>query len=326
MRIAVALAFIVVVLGAYVRLSHAGLGCPDWPGCYGKMIVPEAAGAATELYPDRPLEHGKAWKEMIHRYAAGALAMMIGVIAFMSWGNRQQRDQPVLLPVLLAFLVLAQAALGMWTVTLLLKPVVVLAHLVGGMTILALLFWLALGQAPTREYTGSDRPLFPWALAALVMLIMQIMIGGWTSANYAGLACPDFPVCQGVWWPAMNFSEGFTFWHKIGVNYEGGVLAGDARTAIQMAHRIGALCSLLVIGAAAIRVIFDGNRTQVRLGLLLLGVLITQIVLGISNVLLRLPLAIAVAHNAVAALLLLGTVALLHQSSQPKLPSSHKTI
>ena len=315
-RVAVALAFTVVVLGAYVRLSHAGLGCPDWPGCYGEMIVPDQLAPTVELQHQRPLEHGKAWKEMTHRYAAGTLGLLIAVLAVISWENRKYSGQPVLLPGLLVVLVVSQAALGMWTVTLLLRPVIVVAHLLGGMTILTLLFWMLLERSGNNIQDRSPA-LYPWTVASLVMLVIQISLGGWTSANYAALACPDFPVCQGRWWPPMDFAGGFTLWHKPGMDYEGGILAGDARAAIHMAHRLGALCSFLFIGATGLRALLENNRPVGRLGLLVLGVLVIQLLLGISNVLLRLPLPVAVAHNAVAALLLLTLVALLHRSIPP---------
>ena len=306
------LAFTVVVLGAYVRLSHAGLGCPDWPGCYGQIIVPDQVTPEVETQQQRPLEQGKAWKEMIHRYAAGTLGLLIAGLAVVSWRNRKQPGRPLLLPGLLVALVISQAALGMWTVTLLLKPVIVVAHLLGGLTILSLLFWMLLEQGGNTR--ARCPALLPWAVTALVMLVFQISLGGWTSANYAALACPDFPVCQGQWWPPMDFTGGFTPWHKPGIDYEGGILAGNARAAIHMAHRLGALCSFLIIGATALRALRDGSTPVGRLGLLLLGALFVQLLLGVSNVLLRLPLPVAVAHNAVAALLLLILVTLLHEA------------
>lgn len=312
------LAFAVVVLGAYVRLSDAGLGCPDWPGCYGRMIVPDNHDDAHALYPDRPLEHGKAWKEMAHRYAAGTLGLLVLITGFFSWKYRAYSNKSPVIPLLLIVLVIFQALLGMWTVTLLLKPLVVVAHLLGGMTILALLLWILL------EHTSQNRPvdinnarLFPWALAGLVMVVLQIALGGWTSSNYAALACPDLPTCQGEWWPSMNFIEGFRLWHGLGVNYEFGILAGDARTAIHMVHRIGAILTLLVVGTVAIRAVSDDNKSIRYLGILLVLGLAAQFTLGISNVLLRLPLPIAVGHNAMAALLLLNLVALLHFSLRP---------
>lgn len=315
---ALLLTFIVVVLGAYVRLSDAGLGCPDWPGCYGKMIVPYEVTHTQELYPDRPLEHGKAWKEMVHRYAAGILGILIFMLAIVSWQNRKRPEQPVFVPSLLVVLLLFQALLGMWTVTLLLKPVIVMGHLLGGMTILSLLLWLTLelGKDP-RKVDLNSRRISPWALAGLIMAVIQISLGGWTSANYAALVCPDFPKCQGLWWPDMDFQEGFVFWRELGVDYEGGILHGDARTAIHMAHRIGAVLTALIVGAVAIRAITDRNRRVAVLGIVVMLILLSQIGLGIANVLMRLPLPLAVAHNGVAALLLLSLVALLHQSYVP---------
>ena len=317
-RITLALAFFVVVLGAYVRLSDAGLGCPDWPGCYGKMIVPEEALDTAHLYPDRPLEHGKAWKEMIHRYAAGTLGLLILLIAALSWKYRSITNQSVMVPSVLVALVIFQSMLGMWTVTLLLKPVIVMAHLLGGMTILSLLLWFVLEQSNYRNHLDLNNVRFyPWVLAGLIMAVIQISLGGWTSANYAALVCPDFPTCQNTWWPTMDFIEGFKLWHKLGVDYEGGILAGDARTAIHMTHRIGALLALVIIGSVAIRAISDRNKTITCLGVVLLIILLLQVGLGISNVLMRLPLPIAVAHNGMAAILLLTLVALLHLTTSP---------
>lgn len=314
------LAFCVVVLGAYVRLSDAGLGCPDWPGCYGKLIVPDKEVHFEEIYAKRPLEHGKAWKEMIHRYAAGTLGLVIFYLALVSIRQGKITGGPVVMPVALVLLVIFQALLGMWTVTLLLKPVVVMAHLLGGLTLLSLLFWLSLELAKDRRMIDLNcTRLFPWAAAGLIMIIIQISLGGWTSSNYAAMACPDVPTCQGAWWPPMNFIEGFTFWRGTGIDYEGGILALDASTAIHMAHRIGAVLSLLIVGSVALRAIIDRNSLISRTGILLLFVLLVQLSLGLANVLLRLPLAVAVAHNAMAAVLLLVLVALLHQSVTPRI-------
>ncbi|RMD70881.1 MAG: heme A synthase [Gammaproteobacteria bacterium] len=288
------LAFAVVVLGAYVRLSNAGLGCPDWPGCYGKLIVSHEVAA----------DPAKAWKEMIHRYLAGTLGLVIFALAFMAWRLRRLPNQPLFLPFFLVALVIFQALLGMWTVTLLLKPFVVMAHLLGGMTTLALLAWLSL-----KPYTFPSPPpgLHCWAVLGLAILVLQIALGGWTSANYAALACPDFPTCQHQWWPPMDFREAFTLWHEPHINYEGGVLENDARVAIHMMHRLGALVTFLFLGGLAIAAIARGVK---GLGLALLAMVFIQVGLGISNVLLGLPLAVAVAHNAGAALLLLIMVAL----------------
>ncbi len=324
-RLTLLLGFVVVVLGAYVRLSDAGLGCPDWPGCYGEMVVTDRISENGHLYPERPFESHKAWKEMVHRYAAGSLGLLIFAMAFFSWRKRDEFRVRPAIPIVLAVLVIFQALLGMWTVTLLLKPVVVMAHLLGGLTILSLLFWFNLRLISTdRPADTAQSTLLSWAIAGLVIVILQISLGGWTSANYAALICPDFPVCQGSWWPPMDFSEGFILWRGLGIDYEGGVLPADARTAIHMSHRIGALVTVLVIGTTAIR-LMRGTDGSLRLtGVVMLFVLLLQVLLGVSNVLLRLPLPIAVAHNGVAALLLLTLVAFLYQAVVPN--SSRRTL
>ncbi len=313
------LTLVLVMLGAYVRLSDAGLGCPDWPGCYGHLIgVPEAehhVSAANEAYPQRPVEAPKAWKEMVHRYVAGALGLLILALAAMAWRNRHRPEQPVALPFGLLVLVIFQALLGMWTVTLLLKPLVVSAHLLGGMATLALLFWLMLKsgahlQSLTARAAGALRG---FALAALVVLVLQIFLGAWTSTNYAALACPDFPTCQGRWWPATDLREAFTLWRGLGVNYEYGVLENTPRLTIHLIHRIGALITLLVmLGLAAWLICGQRAGAWRGLGLALLAAVALQVGLGVSIVLLHLPLPLAVAHNGGAALLLLVLVAINH--------------
>jgi len=314
-RITMVLAFVVVELGAYVRLSNAGLSCPDWPGCYGQIIVPanqEAVLQANEVYPDQPLEKGKAWKEMIHRYAAGILGLLALTLAVMAWVNRSTPGQQVWIPIIILLLVIFQALLGMWTVTLLLKPIIVMGHLLGGMTILCLLFWLILRQLGHAEGATIKNKLRAWIIVGLAIVILQVSLGGWTSSNYAALACPDFPTCQGRWWPKMDFNEGFKLWHGLGVDYEGGILSGEARTAIHMSHRLGAILVLFVVGAVAIRAMREQSRGVARIGKVLIIVLFIQIGLGITNVVQFLPLPIAVAHNAMAALLLLCLVTLIH--------------
>ena len=319
------LAYCVVVLGAYVRLSDAGLGCPDWPGCYGQMVLPVDAGISESLeheFTDRPLVHGKAWKEMTHRYAAGTLGLLILFLFVTTWAGNRPRRIP-LVPLLLVVLVLFQALLGMWTVTLLLKPVIVVAHLLGGMMILSLLFWFFLRAFKPDRNPGTSPKLFTYAVIGIVVVFCQIALGGWTSANYAALACPDFPSCQGQWWPPMNFVEAFTLWRGLGVDYEFGVLDGDARTAIHMTHRMGAVITALVVGIIACRAWLEDNRLARRIGIVLFGVLLIQLTLGVCNVLMRLPLPVAVAHNGVAAFLLLTLVALLHQSCKPRTVSDY---
>jgi cytochrome c oxidase assembly protein subunit 15 len=300
------LAFCVILMGAYVRLSDAGLGCPDWPGCYGELVVPDQNQA--EMPQDnphaKPLHAGKAWKEMIHRYLAGSLGLLILALTIMAWLNRRQPNQPLWLPTLLLGLVIFQAALGMWTVTLLVKPAIVTAHLLGGFSTFVLLVLLSLqlrtSSPPSTVMTKSTRRL---ALIGLAVLIAQISLGGWTSTNYAALGCSDFPGCYADdGWPPMDFAEAFTLWRGLGINYEFGVLENDARAAIHMSHRIGALVTLLTLGLLIWRLLIQERGMSRQAGLLLI-LLATQIGLGITNVLAHLPLSVAVAHNGVAALL-----------------------
>jgi heme a synthase len=308
------LAFVVVVVGAFVRLMDAGLGCPDWPGCYGELTPVHAQSAIDKAVEAQGGEHGpvslhKAWKEMVHRYLAGALGVAILAIAIMSWRPRVRASQSPALPSALLGLVIFQAALGMWTVTLLLKPVVVTLHLLGGMTTLALLVWLALRHLEPRASPGSAEKfaaLRPWTLVALGVVVAQIALGAWVSSNYAALACVDFPKCHGNWVPGMDFRHGFQLVRELGRTAAGDHLAYEALTAIHWSHRVGALITLLYTGAVAFLLV----RTPATAfyGAVLAAVLLLQIVLGIANVLAGLPLAIAVAHNAVAALLLVTLV------------------
>lgn len=305
------LAFVVVVVGAYVRLEDAGLGCPDWPGCYGRLIgVPaqahEIARAKQEF--DRTVDVGRAQKEMFHRYIAGTLGMLILAIAILAWRQRAVLDQSRFLPTTLVVLVAFQATLGMWTVTMLLKPVIVTLHLLGGMATLGLLTWLALRQLSLPIAAAESARLRPWAGLALGVLIMQIALGGWVSTNYAALACVDFPTCGGTWLPAMDFQHAFHLVRELGVTAAGAPLSHEALTAIHWMHRLGALVTLLVVGIVALRMLrMPGFSIH---GGVLLALLFAQLGLGITNVLLRLPLAIAVAHNAGAALLLVALVVL----------------
>ena len=309
--IAILLAFSVISLGAYVRLSDAGLGCPDWPGCYGHLIgVPEAAheqSAALAAFPDRPVETRKAWKEMVHRYFAGTLGALIVVIAVLSWRHRRPLDQSPLLATALVGVVAVQALLGMWTVTLLLKPVIVSLHLLGGMMTLALLVLLLLRQEKPASLPTS-RSMSLSAALALLAVVAQIALGGWVSSNYAALACPDFPTCHGAWQPETDFRQAFQIHREHGQTENGALLSNAALAAIHWAHRIGALIVTVILGQLAVTLV---RRPDWRnWGLLLGAALVVQISLGIANILLLLPLPIAVAHNAGAALLLSVTLAL----------------
>ncbi|HEX2492313.1 MAG TPA: COX15/CtaA family protein [Steroidobacter sp.] len=315
------LAFGVIVLGAWVRLSAAGLGCPDWPGCYGHLTADEAARnleAVNAAFPERPFEYHKAIKEMVHRYFASTLGLVILVLAGLAIANRNDPKQPVGLPVALVALVIFQGLLGMWTVTLLLKPLIVALHLLGGLTTFSLLAWLAMkpraASSPQARFSspGSELArLRTLALAGLIVLGLQIALGGWTSSNYAALACPDFPTCQNQWWPRMDAADAFILWRGLGIDYEGGVLDHPARIAIHFAHRLGAVAAALILGFLSIAAWRRRENPAVRAaGALLAVVLIAQLILGPVMVMRALPLPLATAHNAIAALLLLAVLKL----------------
>jgi heme a synthase len=294
-----ALAATVVVLGAWVRLTDAGLGCPDWPGCYG------------HVYPQADQHFSKAIHEMIHRYFATTLGTIIlGLLAWALW-NRKARGQPLKAVALLFVLVCLQGALGALTVTLLLKPLIVTAHLLGGLTTLGILWWLSL-TPERRELSRRESGLRKFALLGLAALALQITLGGWTSSNYAAVACPDLPTCQQSWWPHMDFRDAFVLWRGLDIDYTGGVLANPARIAIHVTHRIGAL-------ALGVILIFVGATTFARaqsrglkvIGGLLVGAVLLQIGIGMSMVHFGMPLALATMHNAGAALLVICAVTLL---------------
>lgn len=307
------LAFGVIVLGAYVRLSDAGLGCPDWPGCYGKLSPAHAAehiAKAEAAQPGGSVSAPKAWKEMVHRYFASTLGLFILIIGVMAWVKRDQRMQGVGLPTFLIVLVILQGLLGMWTVTLLLKPVIVTLHLLGGVTTLALLVWLGLRQSRdipemrTQDAAGMKN----WAQTALAVVFIQIALGGWVSSNYAALACADFPACNGAWWPEMDFTHAFHFTRELGKTVQGELLSLASLTAIHWVHRVGALLTFLLLAALVFKML--RIPALAKLGGVIGLVLVIQVSLGIANVLFSLPLPVAVAHNGVAALLLLTLVML----------------
>ncbi|MCK7593657.1 COX15/CtaA family protein [Pseudomarimonas salicorniae] len=364
---AVLLAACVIVFGGFVRLSHAGLSCPDWPTCYGKATWPkhvEEIAVANEAFPQRAVEVGKAWREQFHRHIAALLGLLVLGLAAMSARLRQRGLLQVLgacalvavsiplymkqhyaasavltllgeliliraawrwdnsdfarIGVIMLAVIIVQATLGLWTVTWLLKPVVVMAHLLGGLTMLSLLVWTAWRATPRHEMVagGADR-LRRLVIVGLALVAAQIALGGWTTANYASLACgTDFPTCSGQWWPETDFAEGFVLWRGIGVDYEGGVLDGAARNAIHLSHR---LFALLVLGHLGV-LIWRMMRTPglagwgAGLGVVLAG----QIALGISNIVFGLPLAVATAHLAGAALMLFLLVSLLARLRSPR--------
>lgn len=363
--LAVALALGVIVFGAFVRLSNAGLSCPDWPTCYGRATWPTAAQEVSEHAASaiRPFETHKAWREQVHRMIAGLLGVLVLTLALLAARRRTRgvwqvvaaallvaiaiplymRGQHVAASVLavlgeamllvaawrwsnndlsrVAVLTLAviifQALLGMWTVTWLLKPIVVMGHLLGGLTTFSLLVWMAWRATDQPIRLAEAVAMRHWVILGLVMLALQIALGGWTSANYAALACGnDFPQCVGQWWPAHDFREGFVLWRGIGVDYEGGILDGQSRIAIQLAHRTMALVVFLYLSWLAVKLLrTPGMRSW---GGLLVTLVLAQVALGIANVKLGLPLTVAVMHNAGAALLLFVLVSLLARLRAPE--------
>lgn len=363
--LAVALALGVIVFGAFVRLSNAGLSCPDWPTCYGRAAWPTAASqvvdhVATEI---RPVEVHKAWREQFHRMIAGALGVLVLVLALLASRRRQYGvAQVVVASVLVALaiplymqghhasasvlailgeaillfaalrwsnldlariavltlaVIIFQALLGMWTVTWLLKPIVVMGHLLGGLLTFSLLVWIAWRATDLPIRLAEALSLRKFVIVGLLLLGVQIALGGWTSANYAALACGnDFPTCVGRWWPPHDFREGFVLWRGIGVDYEGGILDGEARIAIQLAHRLMAMVVFFYLLWFALRLL---RTPGIRSWAVLLGLLtVAQVVLGIANVKLGLPLSVAVMHNAGAVLLLFVLVSLLARLRTPE--------
>jgi cytochrome c oxidase assembly protein subunit 15 len=363
--LAVALAFGVIVFGAFVRLSNAGLSCPDWPTCYGRAAWPGAAHDSLNHAAEaiRPVEPHKAWREQLHRMLAGTLGLLVFALALLATRKRplgwahvlaaaaavawsiplymHGRHAPAaalavvaetLLVVgalrwsnvdfarvsMLTFAVIVfQALLGMWTVTWLLKPIVVMGHLLGGLLTFSLLAWTAWRATGVPIRLAEAPQLRRWVVAGLVLLGVQVALGGWTSANYAALACGnDFPRCVGRWWPPHDFHQGFVLWRGIGVDYEGGVLDGAARIAIQLAHRIGALAVFAFVATFALKLWRTPGMRGWSAALLLL--VCAQAGLGIANVKLGLPLHVAVLHNAGAALLLFVLVTLLARLRPPE--------
>ena len=303
-----------LMLGAWVRLTDAGLGCPDWPGCYGQLTPAHAsdqiAAAVTAQGGEHgPVSMGKAWREMLHRYVASFLGLVIIAIAVLGWRLRGRLAQSPALAVALVGVVVLQGLFGMWTVTLLLRPAIVTGHLIGGMLVFALLVWLWQRQRPEPHYVDAEpvAALRRGALAGLALVSMQIVLGGWTSTNYAALACSDLPTCQGQWWPPMNFADAFHVLRELGYTGDGQLLPLEALTAIHWTHRLGALVVLGVVGWLGVRTL----RTDERLlGAAILVALAAQWALGLSNVWFSLPLPVAVLHNGGAAVLLALTVML----------------
>jgi cytochrome c oxidase assembly protein subunit 15 len=289
----------VVVLGAWVRLTNAGLGCPDWPGCYG------------HLFPQTAHHFAEAVHEMVHRYFASTLGAIIIALLVFAWMNRRARGQPLLAVALLFLLVCLQGTLGMKTVTLLLQPLVVTAHLLGGLSTLGLLWWLSI--EPRRQpLTRPELSLRKFALVGIGALALQIALGGWTSSNYAAIACPDLPTCQRSWWPDMDFRDAFVLWRGLGVDYTGGVLASPARVAIHFTHRLGAVVAGSLLIVTGLLVVARAARPPLRfLGGLLVFAVLLQITIGVAMVHFHLPLTLATLHNGGAAFLVIVMVTLL---------------
>lgn len=304
------LALLVIVMGAYVRLSDAGLGCPDWPGCYGKALVSNSAefqADAQAVFPQSPLDTAKAWKEMTHRYLAGGLGVTVLILFGMSWRQKQQCSALITWSSILLLLVTLQAALGMWTVHLKVMPIVVTAHLLMGF----ITFWAIAWTYLSSHTEISRRPAVsgPTMLAGFAMLVLflQIALGGWVSSNYAALACTDFPRCQGQWLPDTGYDAAFNF-----LLNDSTVLSAAGKVAIHALHRVGALITFVVLSLTMLSATSEHYPKAVRRsGLLLSVLLLLQIVLGIFTVKHGVPLALAVAHNGFAALLMLPLLGVL---------------
>ncbi len=313
--------FVGVLFGAYTRLSDAGLGCPDWPGCYGKQFAPLTAHDIDRSKPVEP--ERRAWREMVQRYISGVLGLLLLRLAWLGWQlKRRKRNQQVLIPLITMLLTFTLSFAGALTMSFQFKPLIMMMQLLGGMTILGALWWIAMREQKfMRSVSPSSvtRSLRWRTLFALMLVVLQIALGGWSMVNYAGLACPDFPTCQGELWPPMNYLDAFTLWRSVGIQYDGVLLDLPSATAIHMAHRVGALITLMYVGWLSLHVLRVGFQENLfRYGLLVLVWLAAELALGIMQVQAHLPLVIALAHNAVAALLLLSLITLYHVVRSPR--------
>ena len=293
-------AMIVIVLGAFTRLADAGLGCPDWPGCYGHALWPNEHHeilAANEAFPDTPVDTQKTWPEMVHRYLASCLGLFAIALAVLAVRNRAP-NKPLKLPLFLLGFIILQGMFGMWTVTLKLWPQVVTGHLLGGFITLNLFWLLALRLGAARHvFSLSDEAkasLLKVSAVVLGVVVFQIALGGWTTSNYAAVACPDFPKCQGQWWPEIDLIHGFNIAQAVGPNYLGGLMENEGRVAIHMMHRIGAIITFLAVISLCVALLKQGLRC---LAVMLAVAVIVQVLLGISNVVFHFPVWVAVAHN-----------------------------
>lgn len=303
------LALLVILLGAYTRLKDAGLGCPDWPTCYGHFSVPVADAElqkAQQLFPGQTVVAAKAWPEVIHRYFASSLGLVIAAITLLAWLARR-KGHPLLLPGILMVLVCVQGAFGAWTVTMKLMPIVVTTHLLLGMTTFSLLSVLAL-QLNGVSLPPVSKGVRNLALLSLIIVFIQIFLGGWTSSNYAALVCVDLPVCQGDWSHTTDFASAFAI-HVTDQNYEFGILNYPARMTIHVMHRFGAMAVFAMMGVLVGALWGTGQRVLQNLAVWMGFIVMLQVGLGISNVWNTLPLPNAVAHNVVGAVLLMTLIA-----------------
>jgi cytochrome c oxidase assembly protein subunit 15 len=312
-----------VMFGGFTRLTDSGLGCPDWPGCYG-TASPFAAHAqihaAQTAMPTGPVTVGKAWVEMLHRYFAMSVGVLIIAQVLIAWKRRRRVGVSPWWPTALLGLVIVQGAFGAWTVTLKLQPVIVTMHLLLALALLGALAWLAARLTPVPG-GASGESLRAWraaALGGLALLVLQIALGGWVSTNYAVLACTDFPTCNGQWLPPMDFVNGFHLWRPLGYTGSGEIITQDALVAIHWVHRTFAFVVFAYLGWLASRLRrYEALR---RPALVLLGMLAVQLLTGLSNILLSWPLPVAVAHNGGAAVMLLIVIMLNFRiaSSRPR--------
>ena len=314
-------AFLLLLLAAWGRAHDAGLGCPDWPGCPERLFAPQTAkdlNEARSYFPRQTPEELKLFKETLHRYLSGALGLLIIRLAWLGWTLKKHvRRQQVWIPVIVTLLVFAQVIASIVTVRMVHKPLVAMGQFSASLTILGLLWWIVLREhrfaRPLGVPTLLMQRLRPRALLALFLVCAQAALGGWVSVNYASLACPDFPFCQGQLWPPMNLVDGFTLWRDVGLDYEGILLNLEGATAVHVAHRIGALITLLYVGWLAQHVMRHSlNHGLIWYGLIVLLALLAQVSLGIMQVLTHLPIVLVVAHSATAALLLLAVLTLNH--------------
>lgn len=310
------LTFDLIMFGAFTRLTDSGLGCPDWPGCYGHADPVRAhadISAAETAMPTGPVTVMKAWIEMLHRYLAmgiGVLIVALTVISWRKWLKSKRMDVKFspLFPTLLFGFVCLQGAFGAWTVTLKLQPVIVTGHLLLGMTLLALLAWFGARQSEHQPVSQAAAALHLPATLAAAFLTIQIALGGWVSTNYAALACSDFPLCQGTLWPQMDFANGFTIWRELGKTASGEFLAFPALTAIHWMHRVCAFAVITLVAWVALKAAkIDGLH---KTGHWLLAAIVLQFSTGFLTVFLNFPLALAVIHNGGAALLVMLLVML----------------